>query len=406
MDLALEEIIRVGLLLEVNEFLIEWPHASFRDYLAGRRLFELVDTDQPFDTYPLDKLGGAAAAAHATTLVTTQSRRLENRSKLFLAMLRMEPSFAAVKVVAEEYHTSLEYYISTEQDLACDAQRYQNLRWGERFLETYQLVLNVARREGLPGVEEIPSPQGLVVFFDTEADFCLMMFSEMGGIHYDQLSNFQPRVLQLRKKRRTCSGFCLFAPLLPLLDPEIMAYLQVGVWLRLEADSTQIGLNEWHNGLATYKSPRSEWLSWEQSKDLPAPDFELCAGPQQTLHILHQTYGVAQVNQLRTVTDILPSSRKVFLSWQEIYTPITFRIDPIEIQEPSRPVSNRVGQMMVLTPPSHHISLALLMPWNHKTDFGVDIFVPFPVPLLNRYYFFRSASASSDIGVSFVHLCG
>ena len=36
-DIAIEEVIRAGLLLEVNDFLIESPHSSFRDYLAGRQ---------------------------------------------------------------------------------------------------------------------------------------------------------------------------------------------------------------------------------------------------------------------------------------------------------------------------------------------------------------------------------
>ena len=147
-------------------------------------------------------------------------------------------------------------------------------------------------------------------------------------------------------------------------------------------------------------------MSWSQPRELPDPEFELCASPQQTLRILHQTYGVAQVNQLQTMTDIPVHSRKEFLSWQEIYTPITFQIDPIKVQELPKPVSNRLSQMMVLTPPSHHISLALLMPWSDKTDFGVSIFVPFPVPLLNRYYFCRSMTVSNDLAVSFVHLRG
>jgi hypothetical protein len=402
----LEEIIRAGLLLEVNEFLVEWPHASFRDYLAGRRLFDLVETEQPIDTFPLEKLDGAAAAAHATKLATTQSRRLENRSTVFLATLHRQPSFEAMKVVAEEYHTSLEYYISTHQDLECDAERYRKLHWGERFLETYDLIADIARQRGFPSVDRIPSPKGLTVFFDSEADFCAMIFSEKKGIYFDQLQNFHILTLQAKKRKRSCAGFCLFAPFLLLLNPEIVAYLQVGVWLRLKADNAQTELSEWHNGLATYISPRNEWMNWSQPQELPEPKFELCANPQQTLRILHQTYGVAQANQLRASTDILVHSRKEFLSWQEIYMPITFQIDPTKVQDSPKPVSNRLSQMMVLTPPSRHISLALLMPFSHKVDLGVSIFVPFPVPLLNRYYFCGQITISDNLGLSFVHLRG
>lgn len=406
MDLALEEIIRAGLLLEVNEFLVEWPHASFRDYLAGRRLFDLVETEQPIDTFPLEKLDGAAAAAHATKLATTQSRRLENRSTVFLATLHRQPSFEAMKVVAEEYHTSLEYYISTHQDLECDAERYRKLHWGERFLETYQLIVDIARQRGFPSVDGIPSPEGLTVFFNSGADFCAMLLSEKKGVHFDQLQNFQAWTLQSKKRKKSCAGFCLFAPFLLLLDPEIVAYLQVGVWLRLKADNAQAELSEWHNGLATYISPRNEWVNWSQPQELPEPKLELCANPQQTLRILHQTYGIAQVNQLRMLADVLVHSRKEFLSWQEIYMPITFQIDPTKVQDSPKPVCNRLSQMMVLTPPSHHISLALLMPWSHKADLGVSIFVPFPVPLLNRYYFCSQITTSGNLELAFVHLRG
>lgn len=404
--LAVEEIIRTGLLLEVNEFLVEWPHISFRDYLAGRLLFNLIETDQPLDTFPLEKLGGAVAAAHTTRLATTQSRRLEKRSAVFLALLRRHPSLEAMKKVAEEYHTSLEYYISTHQDLMCDTERYRDIKWGERFLETYQLIADIARQSGFPGVNGIPSPKGLTVFFDSEADFCAMMFSEENRVHFDQLQNFERWTLQSKKRKKSCAGFCLFAPFLLLLDPEIVAYLQVGAWLRLKADSAQTKLSRWHNDLVTYISPRNEWMHWSQPQELPEPEFDLCANPQQALRILHQTYGAAQVNQVLALADLLVHSRKEFLSWQEIYMPITFQIDPTEVQDSPKPVSNRLGQMMVLMPPSHHISLALLMPWSHKTDVGVSIFVPFPVSLLNRYYFCSSITMSDNLGLSFVHLRG
>ena len=243
-------------------------------------------------------------------------------------------------------------------------------------------------------------------FRRVEADFCAVIFSKEKGIYFDQLQDFHILTLQAKKRKRSCAGFCLFAPFLLLLDPEIVAYLQVGVWLRLKADKSQTELNEWHNGLVTYLSPRNEWTNWSQPQELPEPNFELCANPQKTFRILYQTYGAAQVDQLWTFTDILVHSKKEFLSWQEIYMPITFQIDPTKVRDSPKPVSNRLSQMMVLTPPSHHISLALLMPWSHKTDRGVSIFVPFPVTLLHRYYFCSQITISDNLRLSFVHLRG
>ena len=85
MSLALEEIVRAGLLIEINDFLIEWPHPSFRDYLAGKMLFDLVEIGESIDPFPLENNDAVGAVAQATRLLTTQSQSLENRPKIFSA---------------------------------------------------------------------------------------------------------------------------------------------------------------------------------------------------------------------------------------------------------------------------------------------------------------------------------
>jgi len=411
---AIEELIRSGLLLEVNEFLVEWPHLSFRDYLAGRWLFELIETGRSFDDFPLEKTEGVAAAAHATRLLTTQSRKLENRSTiLFSTLLRNSLNLGIIKAIAEEYHTALDYYIATNQEIKCDIETYIQIQWGERFIKTYKLIVDVVRRSDLPGVEEIPSPRGLSVFFESDGNFCAMLFSGQEGIHFEQVENLQIKVRRSRRNKKILSGFCLYAPFLLLLDPEIVAYLQVGLWLRLRAKNTNAELNEWHNDLSTYISPRNEWISWNPSQAVIEPQYELCASPKETLNVLIERYGLPQVRQLQTFTDILTHSRNEVLSWQEIYMPITFQIDPVEVQELPEPISNRLSQIMVIKRPNHFISLVLLIPWSHKLDFGVNIFVPFPIPLLNRYYFLEFETMIEKMGsvmyrmpLTFVHLRG
>lgn len=404
--LTYEEIVRASLLIEANEFLVEWPHSSFRDYLAGRQLFTLAEMDQQFDTFPLEEPHGAAAAAHATRLATRESRRFEKRPAVFSALLDRQPSFEVMKAVAEEYHPAWEYYVSTYQDLEFDETEFRRIQWGKRFVHAFQQIAWAARRDEHPSVDQIPLPEGLKIFFDSGADFCAVTFSEEPGIYFDQLQNFESWISQAKKRAKTCFGFCLFAPFLLLLDPEIVAYLQFGVWLRLGQAETQTKWDEWHNGLATYVTTRNEWLSWGTPRPVPEPEFDLCASPQQTFLALQQRYGQEQAYHIVSLTDVGVRSSNEFLSWQEMYMPITFQIFPAKVKVQSQLVSNRLSQWMLLTPPGYDISLILLMPWSHKIDFGINIFLPFPTPSLNGYYFLEAASSSDFPRLSFVHLHG
>ncbi|NOT05130.1 MAG: hypothetical protein HOP27_11080 [Anaerolineales bacterium] len=409
-DIAFEEVVRAGLLHEVNGFLIEWPHSSFRDYLAGRQLFNFVETGKPFEEFPLEKTNGFIAAAHATRLLTTKSRDLEKRSVIFLALLRRQPSLDILKSVAEEYHVALEYYSSLGQNLACDATMFKKNKWGERFLEAYRLIKDIAQNNNLPEVNDIPSPQGLKVFFDTESDFCLITFSGEEGIKFDTIEVFNAQISHRARRKNPKLGLCLYAPFLLLLDPEIVAYFEVGLWLRVKTKDTQNELDKWHNGLAMI-SPKNEWIYWNLDRELPNPGIEICAGPQETMKFLNDTYGAEQVKKLMRIMDIRVRSEKELLTWQEIYMPITFQIDPSKTHEARHLASGRSNQVVLQTLPSHHISLILLLPLFPaitKIDFGINIFVPFPVPLLNRYYYlYNSHEVFSDGRTSFyVHLRG
>ena len=409
--LALEEIIRSGLLLEANEFLLEWPHPSFKDYLAGRQLFDFVEMEKPLDDFPLDKPQGVNAAAHATRILTTQSRKLENRSKVFISLLEKLPNFEIVKTVANEYNTALEYYKSTESDLVCDANVFARIKWGERFLKAYQLVKEFVDKNNFLGLDKIPSPSGLDIFFDAGSNFCLVLFTGSNAINFDDVRNFNKKISQRKKRRKASQGFCLYAPFLLLLDPEIFAYLQVGIWLRTSMKNKRNEIGEWHQNMSIFISPRKEWIYWSQKDVLPEPNFNLVAGPQETMDALVKRYGRESVRQLQTTTDIFVRPKNELLSWHEIYMPITFQIDPTKLQERPHLTSNRLSQFMLLTPPPHHISLMLLMPTMsalRKIDFNYNILVPFPVTFLNRYYFmyFSQMNFSKGNELAFVHLRG
>lgn len=388
-DLALDEIVRAGLLVETNEFLLEWPHSSFRDYLAGRHLFNVVESEKPIGEFPIDKPTGVMAAAHATRLLTTQSRKLENRSVIFSSAISRMPSLEIIKSIAEEYYTALDYYRSGNQDFSCDTDMFKKIKWGERFLESFRKLKLAAEKNGLSGAKDISAPNGLRVFFDTKSDFCLVLFSGQNGIQFDDLEVFNRQIVQRQRHRKTRRGFCLFAPFLLLLDPEIVAYREFGMWLRLISHNDKEIVNNWHHGLAIDICPKNEWLYWCQDKDLPKAEFEISSNHQETMEFLHKNYGRNQVNQIIATTDVLTSSKKEFLSWEEIYMPITIQIDPIKTLEGPSLISSRAGQVMIRKLPGHNISLILLMPFMPalKMDFPSMFYVPFPVGLLSRYYF-------------------
>jgi len=410
-SLLMEEIKRAGLLLEYNDFLLEWPHTSFRDYLAGRQLFKLIETDKPFGDFPIETLRGVNAAAHATRLLTTQSRRLENRATVFLALLKKSPKLQILKVVAEEYYPAIEYYQSMQMDLNCDEDQFTKLNWGERFLSTYHLIESVTRENGILSAEQkIPFPIGLSVYFDTNSSFCLILFSGSKEIRFEHFDDLSVRIDNHKKKKQPTFGFCLPTPFLLLLDPEMVAYLQVGIWLKVMLQKKDEVLSKWHNNLSTYITPPMEWLPWSQLDTLPETN-EICANPQETNKFLIEHYGPQKFEQIAQMTDIVVHSKRILLSWNEIYMPVTFHIEPTKTQDRLHLVSNRLSQVMVQKLPDHHISLLLLMPLTsqfREVTLGAQIFVPSHVRLLHRYYFLFKANSTlgTTHDLSFVHLRG
>lgn len=404
--LALEEIVRASLLVEVNGFLVEWPHSSFRDYLAGRQLFAYVDREEQFDNFPIEKTSSSAAVAHAVKLATKESRRLEKRPTIFLALIEKQPTFETLKIAAEEYHPPWDYYTATNQTLEVDETKFREIQWGERFVSAYQKILRVVTQDKPSDVDRMPSPVGLRIFLDSEAEICAIIFSQDQGIYFDQLQNFEGWILQSKQQSKSVFGFCLFAPFLLLLDPEIVAYLQVGVWLRMGQDDIKNKWGEWHNGLATYLTTRNEWISWGIPRTVPEPEFELCASPRETFFALRKRYGPAQADQIGSLSFVGKKARNELLTWEEIYAPITFKIFPNEIESQSQLSTNRHSEWMLLTPPSYDISLVLLMPWNNKIDNGVNIFLPFPIASLDGYYFHKHSYSSDLPRLYFVNLLG
>jgi hypothetical protein len=409
-DLALKEVVRAGLLLEVNEFLLEWPHSSFRDYLAGRQIFNFIETEKPFKGFPLDKPNGLTAAAHATRLLTSQSRKLEKRNLIFLAMLDKHPNLEALKTIAEEYRPPINYYVSTNQEIKYEESEFSKTRWGERFVETYNQIKLICQKNGIEGTERIPIIHGLNIYFDGEKDFCLIMFSHDIGINVGKLETLDQQLSRRSRRKNSKAGFCLFAPFLSLLDPEIIAYLQIGLWLKHKVGKDQKELNDWHVGLTTYISPEKDWVYW-QKQEFPKDDFEICASQEDAAKFIIKHFGHARLNEITTHMDLIGHSKREILGWNEIYMPITFEINPSKTIEQPRLESNRGIELMLRTLPNHNISLLLLLPMIsglEKTDFNAKIYIPFPIKFLNRYYFLYYQQEIFDSGKfsTFVHLRG
>lgn len=410
-DLALKEVVRAGLLLEVNDFLLEWPHSSFRDYLAGRQIFTFIETDKSFEGFPLGKPNGLTATAHATRMLTSQSRKPEKRNLIFLAMLDMHPNLEALKTIAEEYRPPIDYYVSTNQEIKYVETEFSKTKWGERFIEAYERIKVICQENGIEDTEKIPTVKGLKVYFDRKKDFCLILFSSDIGITIGDLETLDKQLSHRSRRKNNKSGFCLFAPFLSLLDPEIIAYLQVGLWLRHKAGKNQKELlDDWHIDLTTFISPEKNWVYW-QNQEFPKDDFEICAPKEDAAKFIIKHFGATYFNEITTHMDLIDHSKRELLGWNEIFMPITFEINPSKTIEQPRLASNRGIELMLRTLPNHNVSLLLLLPMRsslEKIDLNFKLYIPFPITFLNRYYFMYYEHAIFNGGKysSFVHLRG
>jgi len=355
---SLDEITRSGLLNE-NDGYVEWFHASCRDYLVGYRLIALSDKGKSLQEFPLDKPQWSAAVAYAIGLSTLPTVDLAKRPLVLQVLLQKGPTFESVRVAMAEYHFA--HMVLDCQDWECAKSNYETMNWGRRFLIAYERIADMARREGFLDNLQIPRPRGLTVLFSSVGDLVVMLYSDKNEIRFGDLDGFNSEVAKVISQHVECVGFCFHGKLLPTIDPEVIAYIQVGVWLKLrskEKDHTR--LNRWHRDISAYsvRTP-NDWTRWRIDR-LPEP--------QNASSVWRE---------------------RLLLSWDEILVPITFQVDPFQTSAQPTVFSNRLSQVIIGTKPASQISLALLMSGSLnaiKLDLDTGAFVPFPIPLLHRYY--------------------
>lgn len=361
-DLALDELIKGDILIDMGDSDVAWFHQSFRDYFAGRYLVSLVEAEKSFGKFPFGENRTVSAIAHAVRL-STRSSDLIRRSKLYLSFLESNPTFDSIRTVSMEYGWSKEYgwsnLMGDSKTLEEAENEYKQYKWGYRFLHAYQLILKAISRESSSVAEEIPLPRGLTVFFSPQVDFCLMLFSENSEIRFERLETLENAIYQIIREGKPCSGFCLYAPFLYLLDPEILAFIEIVVWIKLlKPDFDRTSLD---NGYPELPITPNDWIGWGKITEPPVLSY--------------------QASKL---------SKSILLNWNEFYNPVTFQIDP----------SNAKYKRM--RPRSYTISLGLLLPFTsqnwHKIDLPNKIYIPFPVHLLNGYYSVDSISGEMSTG--------
>lgn len=367
-DLALDELIKSDILLSIGNSEIMWFHQSFSDYFAGRYLAGLAEIDKSLMGFPFHESRAVSAIAHAVRL-STQSSDLMRRSKVYLSFLESNPTFDLIRTVSMEYGWSNMVGDSKTIEEAEDG--FNQYKWGNRFLHAYELILNVMIQENPYVVKEMPSPKGLTVFFNTHVDFCLMLFSENNEVRFERLETLENLVFQIIKEKRTCSGFCLYAPFLYLLDPEILAYLVIEILIKLS--KTDFNQKKTYKGYPELPITPMEYISWGNMIEPPG-NFDSGGRPPT----------------------------RVLLNWNDFYNPVTFQINPDQTKS-RRP-----------RPRSYSVSLGLLLPFNsrnwHKVDLPNKIYIPFPIHLLNGYYFPNTISGEQSQGrlanqlTQFVHL--
>jgi len=367
-DLALDEIIKSGLLIDVGNSDIDWFHPSFRDYFAGRYLVNLVELDKPVDEFPFGEDRTNSAIAHAVRL-STQSLDLSRRYKIYLAFLKSDPTFEAIELVSTEY--GLSKWIGDSKTFDEAEGEYKQSKWGERFLDAYQCLLNSIYQEKPMVKEEMSIPRGLTVFFNVQIDFCLMLFSDFDGVRFEKFEMLEKISYEIIRENKPCMGFCLYAPFLFLLDPEILAYVVVKALIRL--NNLDVTKKNNFNDLPELAITPNKLISWGKLNEPPI--------------INHRTNAL---------------SKSILLNWNDFYNPVTFLIDP-------RHKNNKAVRFR-----SFIISLGLLLPYNsrnwHAIDIPNKIYISFPIHLLNGYYSINSIVAGmSTIKIAntfsqFVHL--
>ncbi len=379
------EIIRSGLLNEVGDH-VQWFHASLRDYMAGYSLYTLAGTGGLLGEFSIEKPQWNGAVAYATGLSTTPVEddtldELQKRPKILNEFLQRKPAFELVRSVIQEYHYS--HLVGDSADRQGTESDFRMLYWGERFINAYSQITSILKNENRTLGKNLPNVHGLKVFISASGRFCGIVFSEEDGIQFDDLIRFDSQVVESIRLVKPCVGFCLHGYLLQTIDPEVVAFSQIVVWLNHLVSKETEHCADWLRDIPSISvlTP-NEWVDWHLQE---TPAFESKSG-------VHQ--------------------QKVLITWHEFYAPLTFCIEPVVTPSTRTSYATRTGSLTFTRKPASHISLLLLLPGSAKTlmvDFGTQVYIPMPPIVLNREYFTDGMSMSYARGgpfINFVHLRG
>jgi hypothetical protein len=370
---------------ETGDYL-QWFHASLRDYLAGYSLYTLAASSSALTDFSIEQPQWNGAVAYAVMLSTMPTEdqsitELLKRPVIFNEYLRRCPSSEMVRSVIREYHHSNLVGNSLDRD-GTEAD-FLTLQWGTRFLEGYQHLVLIIQKENPEIVKHLPTASGLKVFTNASGRFCAMIFSEETGIELKDLTTFDDEFIQAVRTIKPCIGFCLHGYVLPTIDPEVVAFSQVVVWLNSLTRSDSKQYVDWLQDVPSFSvlTP-NEWVDWQSQE---TPHLEVRPGRQQ---------------------------QKTFFTWHEFYAPLTFCINPVVTPSERTSYATRTGSLVFTRKPASYISLMLLLPGSPKSltvDLGAHVHIPMPPIKLNRDYFVDDMSMSYAKGshlISFLRLRG
>jgi hypothetical protein len=306
---------------------------------------------------------------------------LQKRSRLFNDFLKRKPTFEQVRSVIREYQPSL--IVGNGSDRNETVSCFQALNWGERFVSAYNQLIAILQVNNQALSENLPKLCGLKTFVSTSGHFCAIVYSEEVGIQFDDLSLFDNHIVQSIASLKTSMGFCLHGHLLPTVDPEVIAFLQVVVWLNFLIRKDTEEYSDWIGDISSFSvlTP-NDWVDWKS---------------QERIEFIDRSNRQPQ---------------EVIFEWQDFYTPITFCVDPVVTPPAKKLHSTRHGSLAYTSRPGSHISLILLLSKASKifaVDLGTRAYIPMPSIKLNRQFFTEAIHMNYVQGgplISLIHLRG
>jgi hypothetical protein len=285
------------------------------------------------------------------------------RPEVLNAVLDNDPSVDVLIYAFKAYRPSRMQGDCTSWE--CAKSDVEKLAWGERFVRAFVRITDVLIKAGLALADSIPLPAGISFYIDEQGQFCAVMFSQAPGTRYSRLESLLPGALRIVASGRFCIGFCLHSYLLHTIDPEVVAYIMVGlvgIWAGLE----KIDTSKWFEDIANfdYRTP-AEWAYWD------------------------------------VLTSGLPTSslgEVKWLQWNQIYTPVAFIIEPGNSTMPEQYMLGDVTADQKWM----RISLACLARFDMDALHGMrpfdPILVQFPTPLLNWTYHVEAKYVTFGLG--------